>query len=100
MFDVNIYERYFGQLEKVWWNIKGKRTKECTIWGKKKIMIVLGKGVWRLLFLFLEFLMFMCMYVLGLIKLELSLKLWFWLNNENDRRSTFQYLKSYVYVFL
>ena len=42
---------------------------------EKKIMIVLGKGFWRLLFLFLEFLMFMCMYVLGLIKLELSLKL-------------------------
>ena len=44
---------------------------------KKKLAIVLGKVFWRLLILFLEFFMFMCMYVLGLIELELSLKLWF-----------------------
>ena len=29
MFNVNIYERYFGQLEKVWWNIKGKELKNA-----------------------------------------------------------------------
>ena len=44
--------------------------------------------------------MFMCMYLLGLIELELSLKLWFQLNNENDRRSTFHSLDSFVYVLL
>ena len=42
----------------------------------------------------------MCMYVLGLIELELSLKLWFWLNNENSRKSMFQYLESSIYVHL
>ena len=51
-----------------------------------------------IVFLFLELFTFVCMYVLGLIELELSLKLWFWLNNENDRRSMFPYLDSYVYV--
>ena len=30
---------------------------------KKKIVTILGRGFWRLLFLFLEFFMFMCMYV-------------------------------------
>ena len=63
-------------------------------------MTVLGRGFWRLLFLFLEFLMFMCMFVLDLIELELSLKFCFWLNNENGRRSMFQYLESFVYVLL
>ena len=67
---------------------------------KKKLAIVLGKVFWRLLILFLEFFMFMCMYVLGLIELELSLKLWFWLNNENGKRSMFQYLESSIYVLL
>ena len=42
---------------------------------KKKIVTALGRGFWRLLFLFLEFVTLMCMYVLGLIELELSLKL-------------------------
>ena len=67
---------------------------------KKKTVTILGRGFWRLLFLFLEFFTFMCMYVLGLIELELYLKLWFWLNNENDRRSMFQYLESSVCVLL
>ena len=65
---------------------------------KKEIVAILGRGFWRLLFLFLEFFMFMCMYVLGLIELELSLKFWFLLNNENDKRSMFQYLESSVYM--
>ena len=65
---------------------------------KKLIITVLGRDFWTLLFLFLEFLMFMCMYVLGLIELELLLKLWFWMNNENGRRSMFQYLESSIYV--
>ena len=43
----------------------------------KKIVTVLGKSFWRLLFLFLKFFTFMRMYVLGLIELELFLKLWF-----------------------
>ena len=38
-------------------------------------MTVLGKGFWRLLFLFFELFTFMCIYVLGLIELELYLKL-------------------------
>ena len=63
-------------------------------------MTVLGRGFWRLLFLFLELFTFMCMYVLGVIELEISLKLWFKLNNENNRRSMFQYLESSVYVLL
>ena len=58
--------------------MKGKRTRERIIFKKKKkIVTILGKGFWKLLFLFLEFFTFMCMYVLGLIELELSLKLWF-----------------------
>ena len=63
-------------------------------------MTVLGRGFWRFLFLFLELFTFMCMYVLGVIELEISLKLWFQLNNENDRRSMFQYLESSIYLLL
>ena len=63
-------------------------------------MTVLGRGFWRLLFLFLELFTLMCMYVLGLIELEISLKLWFKLNNENSRRSMFQYLESSIYLLL
>ena len=65
--------------------MKGKRTKECIIFlkKKKKIVTILGKDFWKLLFLFLEFFTFMCMYVLGLIELELSLRLWFdWIMKE------------------
>ena len=36
--------------------------------------------------------------VLGLIELELSFKLRFWLNHDNGRRSMLQYLESFVYV--
>ena len=44
--------------------MKGKRTKERIIFKKKKkIVTILGKGFWKLLFLFLEFFTFMCMYV-------------------------------------
>ena len=43
--------------------MKGKRTKERIILKKKKIVTILGKGFWKLLFLFLEFFTFMCMYV-------------------------------------
>ena len=59
--------------------MKGKITKERIIFKKKKkkIVTILGKRFWKLLFLFLEFFTFMCMYVLGLIELELSLRLWF-----------------------
>ena len=64
-------------------------------------MIVLGRGFWRLLFFFFELFTFMCIYVLCLIELELYLKLWwFLLNNENGRRSMSQYLESSVYVLL
>ena len=57
--------------------MKGKRTRERIILKKKKIVTILGKGFWKLLFLFLEFFTFMCMYVLGLIEWELSLRLGF-----------------------
>ena len=44
--------------------MKGKRTKERIILKKKKkIVTILGKGFWKLLFLFFEFFTFMCMYV-------------------------------------
>ena len=55
---------------------KKKKKLKNTQSGKKKIVTVLGRGFWRLLFLSLEFFTFMRMYVLGLIELELSLKLW------------------------
>ena len=57
--------------------MKGKRTKEHIILKIKKKVAILGKGFWKLLFLFLEFFTFMCMYVLGLIEWELSSRLWF-----------------------
>ena len=47
-----------------------------------------------------KFLIFVASELLGLIELKLSLKLWFRLNNENGRRSMFQYLESSVYVLL
>ena len=47
-----------------------------------------------------KFLIFVANELLGLIELKLSLKLWFRLNNENGRRSMFQYLESSIYVLL
>ena len=101
MFNVNIYERYFGQLEKVWGNMKGKRTKECIIFKKKKkknSYYIRQRLLEIVVFIFGTLYVHVYVCILGLIELELSSRLWFWLNNE--RRNMFQYLESSIYVLL
>ena len=65
---------------------------------KKNIVTILGRLLEIVVFIFGILYVHVYVCILGLIELELSSRLWFWLNNE--RRNMFQYLESSIYVLL